>query len=246
MPRLYFAEEQNDRPHVTLTFAQSADGKIAGPGKKQLALSCKESMLMTHKLRTMHDGILVGIGTVLNDDPQLNARLLPAPPPVPDLPRPIVLDSALRTPLTSKLLRNYANRTGRQPLLICSKDAPVDHQVALQRAGAQVIRLDTTVHGSGLDWGAVLSRVKAAGVQRLMVEGGAAIIDSLSQQQQLLDTLLVTIAPINVGTDGLGYSASLPRDNNPTSWILRNEARFGIDTVIIWQKNGHSAFQTEI
>ncbi len=66
-----------------------------------MALSGTESMLMTHKLRTLHDGIMVGIGTVLNDNPQLNARLLSQPPAVSGLPRPIVLDSKLRTPSTA-------------------------------------------------------------------------------------------------------------------------------------------------
>lgn len=242
MPQLFFAAGQDARPHVTLTFAQSADGKIAGPGKKQLALSCKESMLMTHRLRTKHDGILVGIGTVLNDDPQLNARLLPVPPPVARLPRPVVLDSALRMPATCKLIRNYANDTGRQPLLLCCKTASADNQLALEEAGAEVVRLD----GTSLDWPSVLSQVQAAGVQRLMVEGGAAVIASLLQEQQLIDTLLVTVAPIEVGTGGLGYSASLPGDNDPTSWSVCSTEHIGIDTVIIWHKNGDASFQTEI
>ncbi|KAF7793459.1 hypothetical protein EIP86_004571 [Pleurotus ostreatoroseus] len=62
----------DSRPYVTLTFAQSIDAKIAGKGGKQLALSGKESLVMTHWMRTMHDAIMVGIGTALNDDPQLN------------------------------------------------------------------------------------------------------------------------------------------------------------------------------
>ena len=78
-------------PSVTLTFAQSLDGKIAGKNGKQLILSGPDSMLMTHwyrpfidksvlfifdfRMRTMHDAIIVGIGTALNDDPQLNGKL---------------------------------------------------------------------------------------------------------------------------------------------------------------------------
>jgi 2,5-diamino-6-(ribosylamino)-4(3H)-pyrimidinone 5'-phosphate reductase len=62
-----------DRPHVTLTFAQSLDAKIAGEHSKQLILSGKDSMVMTHWMRTMHDGIMVGVGTAVNDDPQLNS-----------------------------------------------------------------------------------------------------------------------------------------------------------------------------
>jgi hypothetical protein len=87
----YSVAESPGRIQVTLTFAQSLDGKIAGVGGKQLILSGKESMLMTHwyasliairsrldlhskaRMRTIHDAILVGIGTALNDDPQLNS-----------------------------------------------------------------------------------------------------------------------------------------------------------------------------
>ena len=65
------------RPLVTLTFAQSLDAKIAGRDSQQLALSGRESMLMTHWLRSKHDAILIGIGTALNDDPQLNSASLP-------------------------------------------------------------------------------------------------------------------------------------------------------------------------
>ena len=85
------SENSHSVPLVTLTFAQSCDAKIAGENGKQLLLSGKESMLMTHRfvsviiptsslkrtlirMRSLHDGILVGIGTALNDDPQLNSK----------------------------------------------------------------------------------------------------------------------------------------------------------------------------
>ena len=70
----YSQQPPSIRPHVTLTFAQSTDAKIAAIPGKQLILSGDESMQMTHWLRSMHDAILVGIGTALNDDPQLNSR----------------------------------------------------------------------------------------------------------------------------------------------------------------------------
>lgn len=63
----------DDRPFITLTFAQSLDGKIAKQGQ-QILISGRESMAMTHRLRTLHDGILVGIGTALVDNPQLNGK----------------------------------------------------------------------------------------------------------------------------------------------------------------------------
>ena len=67
------APRHSDKLDLTVTFAQSLDGKLAGKGGTQIALSCPESMQMTHRLRTMHDAILVGINTVLNDNPQLNS-----------------------------------------------------------------------------------------------------------------------------------------------------------------------------
>lgn len=68
-------QPSQDRPHVTLTFAQSLDAKIAGRNGQQLILSGKQSMIMTHWMRSMHDGIMIGVGTALNDDPQLNSML---------------------------------------------------------------------------------------------------------------------------------------------------------------------------
>lgn len=147
-------------PHVCLSFAQSLDAKIAGAHGKQLPLSCPDSILMTHHIRSLHDAILVGVRTAINDDPQLNslsflisfllhlttlgtARLLPpsAPSPI-----PIVLDPALRFSPNARLLQNYAANTGRQPWVICSPPlfdrAPWQlRRDTLSQAGALIIEL---------------------------------------------------------------------------------------------------------
>ncbi|SPO37720.1 uncharacterized protein PSFLO_03196 [Pseudozyma flocculosa] len=230
------------RPHVTLTFAQSSDGKIAGEGKQQLALSGKESMLMTHNLRTLHDGILVGIGTVLNDDPQLNARLLSSPTPVDRLPRPIVLDSALRTPVACKLIRNGQSGVGRRPLILCSASADEERRRALHEAGAEVVQLPSA-GGSQLAWDDALALLSRHGIERLMVEGGAAVIDSLMGRQDLVDTLLVTVAPRTVGEHGFGFSAAVPHpcpgasQRESDTFRLRAEETFGPDRVIVWDQS---------
>ncbi|SNX87851.1 related to RIB7 - HTP reductase [Melanopsichium pennsylvanicum] len=237
---LVFSREANkNRPHVTLTFAQSQDGKIAGAHKTQLALSGSESMLMTHKLRTLHDGIMVGIGTVLNDNPQLNARLLSSPPAVSDLPRPIVLDSNLRTPVDCKLIKNHIAGVGRQPLILSSNLASVERRSLLEKIGAQVIQIE---HGSStglLNWSMLLKHLYDAGVRRLMVEGGAAVIDGLMQQPHFIDALLVTIAPVTVGSEGLGFSSALPNVEATTAathWKTSYRAMFGKDQVILWHR----------
>ncbi|KAN0064848.1 hypothetical protein ACQY0O_001905 [Thecaphora frezii] len=235
-----------DRPHVTLTFAQSVDGKIAGEGKKQLALSGKESMLMTHTLRTMHDGILVGIGTVLNDNPQLNARLLSSPPPTDRLPRPVVLDSSLKTPVDCKLIRNAKNGIGRTPLIVCSGNASAERKQALTEAGAEVVELPAS-EGQSLDWRAALAVLSQHGITRLMVEGGAAVIDSLMARQDLVDTLLVTVAPRSVGETGFGFTAPVPFPLSGSEQAkghllqMRAEEEFGVDRVIVWDQADRAA-----
>ncbi|HLB48279.1 MAG TPA: RibD family protein, partial [Anaerolineales bacterium] len=124
------------RPFVTLTYAQSLDGSIGLPGQR-LELSGPESTRMTHELRTQHDGILVGIGTVLADDPRLTVRHA-----VGRNPQPIVLDSRLRIPLTAALLKH----PDRLPWLAATDPEP-DRQSALEALGARVYRLPSDTSG---------------------------------------------------------------------------------------------------
>jgi len=104
------SDDKSLYPEVTLTYAQTLDGFISGkPNSPPLLISGKESMLMTHCLRNRHDGIMIGIGTVLNDNPQLNVRQLTGfnDGGYVKNPQPIILDSKLRFPLECKLLNNY-------------------------------------------------------------------------------------------------------------------------------------------
>ncbi len=89
----------HDRPYVVLSYAQSVDGSIAGRNRERIRLSGAESMRLTYGIRALCDTILVGIGTVLADDPQLTVKEIEGPSP-----RPIVLDTHLRTPLGARLI----------------------------------------------------------------------------------------------------------------------------------------------
>ena len=92
--------ESENRPSITLSYAQSWDGSITTESGKTLSLSSRTSNAMTHALRSWHDGILIGIGTILADDPLLNVREWGGPSP-----QPIVLDSSQRLPSNSKICR---------------------------------------------------------------------------------------------------------------------------------------------
>jgi GTP cyclohydrolase II len=98
------------RSFVTLAYAQSLDGSITTERGQRYRLSGPEAMRFTHALRAAHDAILVGVGTVLADDPELRVRLVEGPDP-----QPVVVDSRLRTPATARLL----TRPGR-PLWIAT------------------------------------------------------------------------------------------------------------------------------
>jgi len=228
-----------NRPHVTLTFAQSLDGKIAGGKGKQLILSGEESMNMTHWMRSMHDGILVGIGTAINDDPQLNIRRLPS-----DIrsdkskwPRPIILDSTCRLPLACKLLKNYSQGTGLQPWIICSPNATPAALQNLQTAGANVVLGRADAQGR-LDILGVLSQLSKLGIRTLMVEGGQKIISTFLNLKErgglnprpVVDRLIVTVAPRLVGGSGVG---ALDDGNNESPDLIHlRSINLGQDTVV--------------
>ncbi|KNF06370.1 riboflavin biosynthesis protein RibD domain-containing protein [Puccinia striiformis f. sp. tritici PST-78] len=203
----------NQRPFVTLTYAQSLDGKIAGIDGQQLRLSGNQSMKMTHLLRARHDGILVGIGTLLSDDPQLNARNISISVPIANQPQPIVIDTSLRTPIDCKLIKNFRNQLGKQPWLICARsEVSLERRQELENAGARVIPITNGMNTSkkGLDIEKVLEVCKLNGINKLMIEGGAAIISSILNQvldNPILNILIVTVSPYMVG-EGIGIKSS--------------------------------------
>jgi len=239
----------NNYPHVTLTFAQSIDAKIAGKNGQQLILSGKESMVMTHWMRTMHDAILVGIGTALNDDPQLNVRHLPQPTSTPySLPRPVIIDTHLRLPTTCKLLRNFQNGIGRKPWIICAthndddsdegnshgltqkKMTLIERKKALETAGARIIEIPASSSVQDdrfpLSVPAILKSLGDLGIRSLMVEGGARIIASFfAAPEKIVDALIITVAPLLVGSDGVGYQCNEPNNPKKTGQIQRGAYR---------------------
>jgi GTP cyclohydrolase II len=176
------------RPYVTLTYAQSLDGAIAARPGHPLALSCRESQTMTHALRAAHEVILVGIGTVLADNPSLTVRLVAG-----ENPQPVVLDSRLRFPFFSKLLQQKT----LPPWLITGMTAEAERQTSLENLGARVYRLPTGDNG-GIDIKELLRVLGEKGINGIMVEGGAQVITSFLACQAV-DQVIVTIAPVLVG-----------------------------------------------
>jgi 3,4-dihydroxy 2-butanone 4-phosphate synthase/GTP cyclohydrolase II len=175
-------------PFITLSYAQSVDGCIAASSGKPLALSGRQSLTLTHEIRAAHDAILVGIGAVLADDPQLTVRLVKGKDP-----QPVVVDSKLRLPLKCHLLQNCF----APPWIATTDAADIERQKILEAAGARVLRLPANAKGQ-VDLPSLLKRLGELGIHRVMVEGGASIITSFLSER-LVDHLVLTVAPMVVG-----------------------------------------------
>ncbi|MCP8304106.1 MAG: 2,5-diamino-6-(ribosylamino)-4(3H)-pyrimidinone 5'-phosphate reductase [archaeon] len=174
----------DDRPYVILNAAMTLDGKIAtktGDSK----MSSKEDLVRVHGLRASVDAIMVGINTVLVDDPSLTVRYCEGKNPM-----RVVVDSRARTPVESRII------SSKSPTLIATTSkAPEDRVKNLERAGAKVI-----VCGGGekVDLKILLKKLKEMGVRKVVVEGGGNINWSFVSQN-LFDELHVTICPFIIG-----------------------------------------------
>jgi riboflavin-specific deaminase-like protein len=178
---------QTGRPLVTLSYAASLDGCIAGRAGEKLALSGPESMRMTHHLRALNDAILVGIGTLLADDPRLTVRLVQGQDP-----QPILLDSHLKIPLEAGLLQN-----ARRPWIACLEDADPKKSAELEAQGADLLHIAADSAGC-VSAPALLERLARLEINSLMVEGGARVISTFLQYK-LVDRIVLTVAPVFLG-----------------------------------------------
>ena len=175
------------RPFVTLSYAQGWGGSITTKQGRAVALSGPDSRCLTHQLRSLHDGLLVGIETVLSDDPQLTVREWQG-----ENPQPIVLDTSLRMPPSARLCRH----PDKQCWILttrCHSD--------MEYSGAEIIALKDTGTES-VPLAAALQMLLARGITSLMVEGGATVISAFLRAR-LVDVVVLTVAPVLLG----GYRA---------------------------------------
>lgn len=175
------------KPQVTLSYAQSLDGAISTQEKKRILLSSKDSLIMTHQLRSQHDAILVGIGTILNDDPLLTVRYAEG-----DDPLPVILDSKLSINLNARILQNK-----NRPIIFTTKLADSDKKKQLLNIGITIFETDTNFE-KRINIESMLEKLYQLGVKSLMVEGGQEIMTSFIKEN-CVDKVVITIAPYFIG-----------------------------------------------
>jgi diaminohydroxyphosphoribosylaminopyrimidine deaminase/5-amino-6-(5-phosphoribosylamino)uracil reductase len=225
----HFRRIRDGRPHVILKLAVSADDKIGAAGGKPVAISGEAARTRVHLLRAQSDAILVGIGTVLADDPLLTCRL---PGMAARSPVRMVLDRALRIPGNSRLVHS-ARQT---PLwVVASELAEAPAATRLGAAGAQVIRIAPT-SAPGLDLTAVLRALADKGITRLMVEGGSRVASSFVAAD-LVDEVWLLRGPEALG-DGIAALDALPLSEITQSprLKLRASETLGKDTLTIYER----------
>jgi diaminohydroxyphosphoribosylaminopyrimidine deaminase / 5-amino-6-(5-phosphoribosylamino)uracil reductase len=194
----FFRRLQTGLPEVHVKYAMSLDGKIATHTGHARWITGPEARTSAHIIRDQSDAILVGIGTVLADDPQLTTRLADdlAGTGGPAHSMRVVVDSLARTPLDAALLQSD---TPGKTLIAVSERAPVERLSALQHAGAEIVTITGT--DGRIDLAALLEDIGSRGINTLMVEGGAQIIGSLADAG-LIDRVTAFIAPVLLGGDG--------------------------------------------
>ena len=218
----HIARVTQGRPRVLVKLAVSTDGKVAREGRKPIQITGEEARERVFRMRAQNDAILVGIGTVLADNPQLTCRL---PGMLEKSPVRVVLDAHLRTPLSLSVIstnREYPT------WLFCAEKASEMAEDILTQKGVRVFRVPD-VNGK-LDLGAVLKRLDAEGITRLMVEGGPTVAASFVGAG-LVDEVALLRGAVTIGANGIDALAGMKLDALTEGMTALDSEKLGVDTL---------------
>jgi diaminohydroxyphosphoribosylaminopyrimidine deaminase / 5-amino-6-(5-phosphoribosylamino)uracil reductase len=183
----YFHHRRTGRPFVTLKTAMTLDGKIAAATGDSRWITGESSRTYVHELRHRHNAILVGVGTVLADNPRLTARLEPGG----NHPIRVIVDSRLRTPLDAAVAD-----VSEAPTWIFTTEFADRHK--MERFREKGIRVTVAGSGPRVDFGAVLDELGREGILSLLVEGGGEVNASLLAGRYV-NKVIAFIAPKLLG-----------------------------------------------
>ena len=216
------------RPMVTLKLAQTANG-LAGVPSLRLLITDEAANGRVQMMRAMHDAVMVGIGTVLADDPLLTVRLSGLEQ---RKPLRVVIDSKLRLPLSSKLV---ATAKDHPVLVICADDAGAQPQAALEAAGVMVERVARARSGH-VDLAAALKLLGHRGVTRLLSEGGPQLGAALIEQGLVEDVVLLTSPRKHEGAGIAALQANTKQVIESASWRVLAQGHYGPDHYVHYER----------
>lgn len=221
----FFSRILKGRPHVTLKLAMSADGMIAAAPGQRTAITGEQASARTHLMRAQSDAIMVGVRTVITDDPALTCRL-------PGLehrsPVRVIVDGSLRTPINSKLVAS-----ARQHPLIVLIGELAEGCDQFEARGVQLIRC-RKIEESRIDLAFGLRQLGRLGINRLMVEGGAVLARQLLEEK-LVDEIKIIRSAKMLGSQGVRANLDLA-GFHPTG-----EETLGQDVLSSYERAGESS-----
>ena len=210
------------RPHVTMKLAISVDGKAGLAGRRKVTITGEAAQQRVFQMRASSDAILVGIGTVISDDPQLTCRLSGM---FDRSPVRVVLDAGLRVPLATSVVATVRET----PTWVFTSRKPSDiAEEILQQKGCKVFRVDD--HEGNVDLPQVLKILAEQGITRLMVEGGPKVAASFVKAG-LVDEAFVFHGGKPVGAEGIGPLEGMQLDELTGAFASRGTERIGADTI---------------
>ncbi|MEI6608239.1 MAG: bifunctional diaminohydroxyphosphoribosylaminopyrimidine deaminase/5-amino-6-(5-phosphoribosylamino)uracil reductase RibD [Deltaproteobacteria bacterium] len=186
---VFFRFMETKLPFVTIKYAQTLDGRIATATGQSQWISSAASLKFTHKLRATHDAILVGVGTVIKDNPELTVRLARGRNPL-----RVIVDTALKIPAKSKVLQNLSQT---QTIIATIKKANDPQFQKLTNLGAEVITIAADKQGN-VDLKKLLKILAKRNISSILIEGGAQVITS-TLFSNLANRLVTVIAPKILG-----------------------------------------------
>lgn len=217
------------RPYVVLKYAQTLDGRIATATGDSKWISGEPERRLSHALRAACDAVLVGVGTVVADDPQLTVRMVPGATPL-----RVVLDSTLRIPMRASVLDESAST-----IVLTTERSSPSARLAL-RAWGVAVRV-VPAGRDGIDLPEALRTLRETGIRSLVVEGGAQVITSMLASG-LVDRLIVSVSPtiLGTGTEAVG-DLQVGRIEEALRLVNRSAHTIGDDLVLAGDVEGPAA-----
>jgi riboflavin-specific deaminase-like protein len=188
-------------PFITVKFATTLDGRLATKTGDSQWISCAETLQLAHQLRAEHEAIMVGIGTVLADNPRLNVRLVEGRDPL-----RVIIDSCLKIPLEANVLNPEA---AKETLVVATEAADKNRLEAIKNLGAEVLVLSRETEDNPLsprvNLEQLLTELYQRNIKSVLVEGGSKIITTLLAAR-LVNRLIIVVAPkiIGQGIEAIG------------------------------------------
>lgn len=217
----------NSRPYVLLKLAVSADGKAGLAGRKPAAITGEAARVRVFQMRAASDAIMVGIGTVLSDNPQLTCRL---PGMFERSPVRVVLDAKLKLPLATSVVATV--RETPTWVFTSSKPSAIAEEI-LQQKGCKVFRVGD-VDGR-LDLDEVLKVLAEQGITRLMVEGGPKVAGAIAAAG-LVDEVALLRGEKTIGANGIEPLDGMPLNGFTGQLHARGSEKLGPDTLEIFER----------